>query len=78
MSELTKAQVRALAKHKVHHTAGHMKSMSSSMQAGMSFKKAHIVAKRIEKHTTSSRVPPLWSPTSLSFLFSGSLQPTLR
>tara|TARA_R100000935_G_scaffold30045_1_gene50334 strand:- start:17365 stop:17523 length:159 start_codon:yes stop_codon:yes gene_type:complete len=49
MSELTKAQVRALAKHKVHHTSGHMKSMSSSMQAGMSFKKAHIVAKRIEK-----------------------------
>jgi len=49
MADLTKAQIRALVKHKAHHTASHMKNMTGSMKGGMSFKKAHIAAIRIEK-----------------------------
>ena len=49
MTKLTKSQEAAMKKHKVHHSAKHMKDMRNEMIAGKSFKQAHTIAKKNEK-----------------------------
>lgn len=49
MAALTVSQVAALKKHKVHHSAKHMKNMTTAMKAGKSFSQAHTIAKKNEK-----------------------------
>jgi hypothetical protein len=49
MTKLTKSQEAAMKKHKVHHSAKHMKDMRSEMVGGKSFKQAHTIAKKNEK-----------------------------
>ena len=49
MAALTVSQVAALKKHKVHHSAKHMKDMTTAMKAGKTFSQAHTIAKKNEK-----------------------------
>jgi len=42
--ELTKRQKDTMAKHKVHHTAKHMKVMKEEMLKGKTFTVAHKIA----------------------------------
>jgi len=49
MAKLTKAQEATMKKHKVNHSAKHMKDMRAAMVAGKSFKAAHLIAKKNEK-----------------------------
>jgi hypothetical protein len=42
--ELTKRQKDTMAKHKVHHTAKHMKVMKEEMLKGKTFTAAHKIA----------------------------------
>jgi len=49
MSALTVSQVAALKKHKVHHSAKHIKDMTVAMRSGKSFSQAHTAAKKNEK-----------------------------
>ena len=47
---LTKAQKQRMAKHKVHHSKAHLKSMAASMRKGKTFTQAHNEAmKKIGK-----------------------------
>jgi len=48
MASLTAKQTAAMKKHKVHHTAKHMSSMTRSMKAGKTFGQAHTIAKKSE------------------------------
>lgn len=46
MKKLSARQEAALNRHKVHHTAKHMKEMRKSMGSGKSFTEAHRMAMR--------------------------------
>ena len=39
--KLTKRQKDAMRRHSAHHTDAHMKSMTKSMRAGLTFEAAH-------------------------------------
>lgn len=41
---IDKREKKTLKKHKVHHTAKHMKQMKKDMKKGSTFKKAHTKA----------------------------------
>ena len=49
MASLTVSQVAALKKHKVHHSAKHMRDMTIAMKDGKTFSQAHTIAKKNEK-----------------------------
>gem|GEM_PF-3342289 len=49
MAKLTARQEATMKKHKVHHTAKHMKDMRSAMESGKTFTQAHIIAKKKQK-----------------------------
>lgn len=46
---MTAAQIKRLAEHKKHHTAGHMKIMMREMKSGKTFTQAHAIAKKSDK-----------------------------
>tara|TARA_R100000541_G_scaffold37500_1_gene45386 strand:+ start:2162 stop:2320 length:159 start_codon:yes stop_codon:yes gene_type:complete len=50
MVKLTARQEATMKKHKVHHTAKHMKDMRSAMESGKTFTQAHIIAKKKQKN----------------------------
>tara|TARA_R100000773_G_C4214706_1_gene113593 strand:+ start:208 stop:492 length:285 start_codon:yes stop_codon:yes gene_type:complete len=46
---LTKAQIKSMDKHSMHHTKTHMNMMAKMMREGMTQKKAHDAVVKLEK-----------------------------
>jgi len=47
MTTLTDKQKKRLREHSKHHTAAHMTRMRKEMRKGVSFSKAHMMAKKM-------------------------------